>query len=152
MFHSVEPLVTRDASGSTLVEIPGGGPTRLLLIGWGHASCGMSRESCCWVDHRLADRSPIQLSKEAAERLVVHPQNERAGRMKPIEFELERPIPAPIGQVFAWLVGIDGHNDWMTGTGSTLQQTRKIPRTYRSDRSTGAGATTAVRGVIITWG
>ena len=45
--------------------------------------------------------------------------------MKPIEFELERTIPAPIDQVFARLVDIEGHNDWMADTGSMLKHTRQ---------------------------
>ena len=45
--------------------------------------------------------------------------------MKPIEFELERRIRAPIDEVFARLVDIDGHNDWMAGTGSMLKRTRQ---------------------------
>ena len=45
--------------------------------------------------------------------------------MKPIEFELERTIRAPIDQVFARLVDIEGHNDWMAGTGSMLKHTRQ---------------------------
>jgi len=44
--------------------------------------------------------------------------------MKAIEFELERTIPATIDQVFARLVDIEGHNDWMSGTGSMLKRTR----------------------------
>jgi uncharacterized protein YndB with AHSA1/START domain len=46
-------------------------------------------------------------------------------RMKPVEFELERTIPAPIDQVFARLVDIEGHNDWMAGTKSMLKHTRQ---------------------------
>ena len=46
-------------------------------------------------------------------------------RMKPIEFELERTIRAPIDQVFARLVDIEGHNDWMADTGSMLERTRQ---------------------------
>jgi uncharacterized protein YndB with AHSA1/START domain len=46
-------------------------------------------------------------------------------RMKPIEFELERTIQAPIDQVFARLVDIEGYNDWMTGTRSMLTRTRQ---------------------------
>lgn len=46
-------------------------------------------------------------------------------RMKPIEFELERTIRAPIDQVFSRLVDIEGHNDWMAGTGSMLRRTRQ---------------------------
>jgi uncharacterized protein YndB with AHSA1/START domain len=45
--------------------------------------------------------------------------------MKPIEFELERTIRAPIEQVFARLVDIEGYNDWMAGTGSLLKHTRQ---------------------------
>jgi uncharacterized protein YndB with AHSA1/START domain len=45
--------------------------------------------------------------------------------MEPIEFELERMISAPIDQVFARLVDIDGHNAWMAGTGSMLKHTRQ---------------------------
>ena len=45
--------------------------------------------------------------------------------MKTIEFELERTIRAPIDQVFARLVDIDGQNAWMSGTGSMLKQTRQ---------------------------
>ena len=45
--------------------------------------------------------------------------------MKPVEFELERTIPAPIDQVFARLVDIEGHNDWMAGTKSMLKHTRQ---------------------------
>ena len=46
-------------------------------------------------------------------------------RMKPIEFELERTIRAPIDHVFARLADIEGHNDWMAGTGSMLKHTRQ---------------------------
>ena len=45
--------------------------------------------------------------------------------MKPIDFELERTIRAPIGEVFARLVDIDGHNTWMAHTGSMLEHTRQ---------------------------
>jgi uncharacterized protein YndB with AHSA1/START domain len=45
--------------------------------------------------------------------------------MKPIEFEIERTIRAPIDQVFARLVDIEGHNDWMAGTGTMLKRTRQ---------------------------
>ena len=44
--------------------------------------------------------------------------------MKPIEFELERTIAAPIDQVFARLVDIDGYNTWMASTGTMLKSTR----------------------------
>jgi uncharacterized protein YndB with AHSA1/START domain len=46
-------------------------------------------------------------------------------RMQPIEFELERTIRAPIDQVFARLVDIEGHNDWMADTGSMLKRTKQ---------------------------
>jgi uncharacterized protein YndB with AHSA1/START domain len=46
-------------------------------------------------------------------------------RMKPIEFELERTIRAPIDQVFARLVDIEGYDEWMAGTGSMLERTRR---------------------------
>ena len=45
--------------------------------------------------------------------------------MRPIQFELERTIRAPIEEVFARLVDIEGHNDWMAGTGSMLKRTRQ---------------------------
>lgn len=45
--------------------------------------------------------------------------------MKPIEFELERTILAPIDKVFERLVDIEGHNDWMAHTGSMLKRTRQ---------------------------
>jgi uncharacterized protein YndB with AHSA1/START domain len=45
--------------------------------------------------------------------------------MKPIEFELERTIRAPIDQVFARLVDIEGYNEWMAGSGSMLKRTRQ---------------------------
>jgi uncharacterized protein YndB with AHSA1/START domain len=45
--------------------------------------------------------------------------------MKPIEFELERTIRAPIDQVFAQLVDLEGYDDWMVDRGSMLQHTRQ---------------------------
>lgn len=45
--------------------------------------------------------------------------------MKPIEFELERTIRAPVDQVFARLVDLERHNDWMAGTKSMLKRTRQ---------------------------
>jgi uncharacterized protein YndB with AHSA1/START domain len=45
--------------------------------------------------------------------------------MKPIDFELERTIQAPIEEVFARLVDIEGHNEWMAGTGTMLRRTRQ---------------------------
>lgn len=45
--------------------------------------------------------------------------------MKSIEFELERTIQAPIDQVFARLVDINGHNEWMANKGSMLKHTRQ---------------------------
>lgn len=65
--------------------------------------------------------------------------------MRPIDFELERTIRAPIAEVFARLVDIDGHNDWMAGTGSMLRNTRKtspgpptVGTTFIDDTSQGA--------------
>lgn len=43
--------------------------------------------------------------------------------MKPIEFEIERTVNAPIERVFARLADIEGHNEWMAGTGSMLRRT-----------------------------
>jgi uncharacterized protein YndB with AHSA1/START domain len=45
--------------------------------------------------------------------------------MRPIEFELERTIPAPIEAVFARIVDIDGYNEWLVGTGSMLRHTHQ---------------------------
>jgi uncharacterized protein YndB with AHSA1/START domain len=45
--------------------------------------------------------------------------------VKPIEFEIERTIRAPIEHVFARLVDIEGYNVWMAGTGSMLKHTRQ---------------------------
>jgi len=45
--------------------------------------------------------------------------------MRPIEFEIERTVRAPIEDVFARLVDIDGHNAWMANTGSMLKHTRQ---------------------------
>jgi uncharacterized protein YndB with AHSA1/START domain len=45
--------------------------------------------------------------------------------MRPIEFEIERTIRAPIEDVFARLIDIDGHNAWMADTGSMLKHTRQ---------------------------
>jgi len=45
--------------------------------------------------------------------------------MKTLEFELERTIQAPIDQVFARLVDINGHNEWMAAKGSMLKHTRQ---------------------------
>jgi uncharacterized protein YndB with AHSA1/START domain len=45
--------------------------------------------------------------------------------MEPIEFEIQRSIRAPIEQVFARLVDIDGYDGWMAGTGSMLRHTRQ---------------------------
>lgn len=42
-----------------------------------------------------------------------------------IEFDLERTIPAPVGDVFARLSDIEGHNRWMPRKGSILRQTRQ---------------------------
>jgi uncharacterized protein YndB with AHSA1/START domain len=55
----------------------------------------------------------------------MHSRGEHAGRMKPIEFELERTIAAPIERVFARLADIEGHNDWLVDTRSMLKRTRQ---------------------------
>lgn len=64
--------------------------------------------------------------------------------MRPIEFELERTIRAPIDQVFARLVDIEGHNEWMADTGSMLRHTRQtspgepaVGTTFLDDTSQG---------------
>jgi uncharacterized protein YndB with AHSA1/START domain len=61
------------------------------------------------------------LSATAGARILSHMKS----RMKPIEFELERTIEAPIEQVFARLVDVEGHNEWLAGTGSMLEHTRQ---------------------------
>lgn len=45
--------------------------------------------------------------------------------MKTMEFELERTIEAPMDQVFARLVDIEGHNKWMPRKGSIRRRTRQ---------------------------
>lgn len=45
--------------------------------------------------------------------------------MSPIEFDLERTVQAPIDQVFARLVDIDGFNEWMPKKGTILTRTRQ---------------------------
>ena len=45
--------------------------------------------------------------------------------MKAIEFELVRTIQAPIAEVFARLVDVEGYNDWMAGTKSMRKHTRR---------------------------
>jgi uncharacterized protein YndB with AHSA1/START domain len=45
--------------------------------------------------------------------------------MKSIEFEVERVVNAPIDQVFARLVDIEGHNVWMPEKGSMRKQSRQ---------------------------
>jgi len=47
--------------------------------------------------------------------------------MKPIEFELERTIRAPIHQVFARLVDLEGHNAWMSPTNPSDAGSRSSP-------------------------
>ena len=42
--------------------------------------------------------------------------------MKTIELDLERTIQAPIDEVFARLVDVEGHNDWMPKKGSMLKR------------------------------
>jgi len=64
--------------------------------------------------------------------------------MKTIEFELERVVQAPIDQVFARLVDIEGYNEWMPQKGSLLKQSRQtspgeptIGTTYVDETSQG---------------
>ena len=64
--------------------------------------------------------------------------------MRSIEFELERTVQAPIEQVFARLVDIAGHNEWMAGKGSMLKHTRQtspgeptVGTTYLDETSQG---------------
>lgn len=57
--------------------------------------------------------------------LVLHPPGVDDQRMTPIDFEIERTIRAPIDQVFARLVDIEGYNDWMGGSGTMLGRTRQ---------------------------
>ncbi len=45
--------------------------------------------------------------------------------MNTTEFEIERTIQAPIDQVFARLVDINGHNEWTAKKGSMLKHTRQ---------------------------
>ncbi|WP_332644974.1 SRPBCC family protein [Aeromicrobium sp.] len=45
--------------------------------------------------------------------------------MKSIELDLERVIQAPIDQVFARLVDVEGHNDWMPKKGTMLKHTKQ---------------------------
>ena len=42
-----------------------------------------------------------------------------------IDFEIERRIKRPVGEVFARLSDIDGHNEWMPKNGSILRHTRQ---------------------------
>lgn len=45
--------------------------------------------------------------------------------MKPIEFELERRVAAPIEQVFARLADLEGCDAWLAGTKSMHRHTRQ---------------------------
>lgn len=45
--------------------------------------------------------------------------------MKIIEFEIERTIPAPVDEVFARLVDLEGYNTWMPRKGSIRKHTRQ---------------------------
>jgi uncharacterized protein YndB with AHSA1/START domain len=45
--------------------------------------------------------------------------------MKTIEFDLERVVRAPIDEVFARLVDIEGYNAWMPKKGTMLKRTRQ---------------------------
>ncbi|WP_416955183.1 SRPBCC family protein [Nocardioides sp. T5] len=45
--------------------------------------------------------------------------------MSDVEFEIQRTVAAPIGEVFARLADIEGHNTWVPGRGSILRGTRQ---------------------------
>ena len=57
--------------------------------------------------------------------MLLKPGGSMLTHMATIEFELERTIQAPIDQVFARLVDINGHSDWMAGRGSMLKASRQ---------------------------
>jgi len=57
--------------------------------------------------------------------LLLKPVGSMLTHMTTTEFELERTIQAPIDQVFARLVDINGHSEWMTGGGSMLKASRQ---------------------------
>lgn len=57
--------------------------------------------------------------------MLLNPTGSMLTHMATIEFELERTIQAPIDQVFARLVDIDGHSDWMADRGSMLKASRQ---------------------------
>jgi uncharacterized protein YndB with AHSA1/START domain len=65
-------------------------------------------------------------------------------RMTTIEFVLERTVPAPINQVFARLVDIEGHNEWMPKKGTMFKHVRqtspgepRVGTTYLEDTTQG---------------
>jgi len=45
--------------------------------------------------------------------------------MADVELVIERTVAAPIGEVFARLADIEGHNSWVPGRGSILRGTRQ---------------------------
>ena len=45
--------------------------------------------------------------------------------MGDVEFEIQRTVAAPIGEVFGRLADIEGHNAWVPGRGSILRGTRQ---------------------------
>ncbi len=45
--------------------------------------------------------------------------------MGDVELEIQRTVAAPIGEVFARLADIEGHNAWVPGRGSILRGTRQ---------------------------
>jgi uncharacterized protein YndB with AHSA1/START domain len=68
-----------------------------------------------------------------------------AGRVKPIEFEIQRRVQAPIDEVFARIVDIEGYNEWMANTGSMLKHVRQtspgdptVGTTYFEETSQGS--------------
>lgn len=63
---------------------------------------------------------PSRLLRLAARDLEAHPDEVRT-----IELEILRTVEAPVEEVFARLVDIDGHNAWMKGSGSMLRRTHQ---------------------------
>ena len=64
--------------------------------------------------------------------------------MSAIEFEIQRTVRAPVDEVFARLVDIEGQNAWMAGSRSMLKHTRlttpgepRVGTTYVDETSRG---------------
>lgn len=74
----------------------------------------------------LSSAASVDFPARARPRHLWHTgEGSIVSHMKAVEFELERTIQAPIDQVFARLVDIDGQDAWMTGMGSMLKHTRQ---------------------------